>query len=136
MIAWVNNRSVGTKLIANIALIIVGLLVVAGSALSVSRSAALEDRKSKLKAIVEIAGSYANSLQAQVKLGTLRKEQAIAEFEENLNRLRYDGAGYFTLLTDKGVYVVQPNGAGTIGKDGTQLTDAYGFKFVRWSWIS
>jgi methyl-accepting chemotaxis protein len=130
MIAWVNNRSVGTKLIANIALIVIGLLVVAGSALSVSRGAMLDDRRSKLKAVVELAGSYANSLQTEVKLGKLDKEQAIAEFEQHLNRLRYDGAGYFTLLTTKGVYVVQPNGAGTIGKDGTQLTDAYGFKFV------
>ena len=131
MIAWVNNRSVGAKLIANIALIVVGFLVVAGSALSISRNAMIEDRKSKLKAIVELAGSYANSLQSQVMSGKLTKDQAVAQFTENLNHLRYDGSGYFTLLSDKGVYVVQPNGSDVIGKDGTQLTDAYGFKFVQ-----
>ncbi len=131
MMAWVNNRSVGVKLVANIVLIVLGLAVVAGSALSIARNAMIEDRKTKLKAIVEVAGSYANSLQGQVKLGKLTDAQAFAAFKENLNHFRYEGSSYFTLMSDKGVYLVQPNGSDVVGKDGTQLADAYGFKFVQ-----
>ncbi|MEJ1979379.1 MAG: methyl-accepting chemotaxis protein [Acetobacteraceae bacterium] len=130
MIAWANNRSVGAKLVANIVLIVIALLVVAGSSLSISRNAMIEDRKGKLKAIVEVAASYALSLQAEVKAGVLTKDQAIAQYEANLNRLRYEGSSYFALLSDKGVYVVQPNGADIVGKDDTQMMDTRGFKFV------
>ncbi len=80
-----------------------GFVIVAGAALSVSHSTMLEERKGKLKAIVEVVGSYAGSLQADVKAGTLTKDQAIARFSEHLNKFRYDGNNYFTLMTDKGV---------------------------------
>ena len=65
MWAWVNNRSVGAKLGASVALTVLALLMIGAGTLFMAREEMLADRADKVKAIVEMVAKYAVQLEAR-----------------------------------------------------------------------
>ena len=131
MWAWVNNRSVGAKLAANVALVVTTLLLVGAATLLMARDQMLTDRGSKVKTIVEMVTKYADQLEAQVKKGSLTHDQAVARFVDVVNAERFDGDNYLILFTMKGIAVASPNNPAFVGTDRSDSTDPYGVKIVQ-----
>ena len=58
--SWLANRRVGTKLAANLAITVLGLVALTGLSLWIARDQILDDRRAKLQAVLEMVGGYAN----------------------------------------------------------------------------
>ena len=131
MRSWVDNRSVGAKLAANIVLIVLGLMLVTGAALVVSREQMLADRKAEARVAVEVAASSAQSLQDDVEQGRLTRAEALARLVATLTTARFAEHGYLVAYTaDRGLYVVNGGRPGMVGTDGTQAVDGQGRHYV------
>jgi methyl-accepting chemotaxis protein len=105
---WLNNRRVGTKLGANIALMVLGLLAVSAVSLWIAHRQMMSDREAKARIAVEMVASYAAKLNGQVQAGTLSRDAATAKLVEVTNAQRYDGDNYVNIYTDAGIQIAAP----------------------------
>ncbi len=130
MTTWLNDRRVGTKLFASLAVTIVGLVTMTALSLWIVRIEALEDRRNKLQTVVEMVSGYANALEAQVKQGKLTHEQGEARLFEAINTERFEGDNYISAYTDKNIAVVFPPNAAIVGTDRTNTVDSDGVRII------
>ena len=87
------------------------LLVLGGLAAVESYDLMWDARAEKLQAITEQAISIAASLEAQVRKGSLTREQAVQRFRDTIRPMRYDGGEgyYFAYAMDGTVLVLGPS---------------------------
>ena len=130
MIAWLNNRRVGTKLSANAVVAVLGLLILTGVSLWMARDRMLEDRRGKIGAVIDMAVGYANTLEQQVKDGKLSHDAAQARFFEAMNAERFEGGNYIAVYTDKNIAVVAPGSPATVGTDRSNSIDSDGVHII------
>jgi methyl-accepting chemotaxis protein len=130
MIAWLNNRRVGTKLTASLVVTVLGLLTLTFVALWMARDQMLEDRRGKLNAIVDMSVGYANALEAQVKQGKMTHEEGQARFFEAMNAERYEGTNYVSVYNDKNFIVVSPANPAMLNTDRTNSVDSDGVRII------
>jgi methyl-accepting chemotaxis protein len=86
----------------------------------------IEDRIDKLRAVVLTAEGFAQFLEQQVTTHKLTREQALAEFRDELHSVRYGSKDdYFLVQTDDGLVVMHGGDAAREGKP-TTAADAKG----------
>jgi methyl-accepting chemotaxis protein len=96
-----------TKLAMLLGLSTIALIVsiVAGASLMHQRM--IDDRIDKLRAVVQSAIGFAQSLERQVTAGRITREQAMAQFRDDLHTMRFDaGSNYVLAQTPEGLVVM------------------------------
>ena len=97
--------------------------VAAGS--SLMRERMIEDRIAKLRAVVQSSMGFAQSLEKLVAAGRLTREQAQAQFRDDLHTMRFDRINYVLVQTSDGVVVMHGGDPAREGKP-TASKDANG----------
>ncbi|WP_216850884.1 methyl-accepting chemotaxis protein [Acidisphaera sp. L21] len=115
MIGWLNNKRVGTKLSANIAVTALAIVAVGCLSLWVVREQMMDDRRVKIRNAVEMVAGWATTLNKQVAAGTLTNDAARAKLVEVTNALRYDGDNYVNIYTDTGIQIAAPSEPERVG---------------------
>ena len=127
---WLNNRRVGTKLGANIALMVLGLLAVSAISLWIAHRQMMSDREAEARIAVEMVASYAATLNGQVQAGTLSRDAATAKLVEVTNAQRYDGDNYVNIYTDTGIQIAAPIEPERVGTNRFGHSDPNGVPIV------
>ena len=130
MIAWLNNRRVGTKLSVNAVVAVSGLLILTGVSLWMARSQLLEDRRGKISAVIDMAVGYANSLETLVKDGKLSQDEGRARFFQAMNAERFDGGNYVAVYSEQNIALVAPGSPATVGTDRSNSVDSDGVHII------
>ena len=130
MISWIDNRRVGVKLGVNAVLLVLGFLSVVGTALWLTRDQMMEDRRSKLKVVLDVTAGYAAALDERVAAGTLTPTDARAQLIALVHAARYDGPNYVTLYADDGVMLAYPPDLSLEGQNRIGLKDPNGVMIV------
>ena len=98
---------VRTKLTLLMSLSTAALIALSAVAASTAHQRMLDDRVDKLRSLVLTARGFAAALQRQVQAGQLSRDQAIAEFRDQLHLVRYGSeTDYFLVQTDDGMVVM------------------------------
>jgi methyl-accepting chemotaxis protein len=88
--SMINKIKIRTKLLLVLVLTSVSLATAIGAATSILHERMIQDRVAKLRAVVELAYEQARSLDAQVKVGKLPREEAMARFRDNGRTMWFD----------------------------------------------
>ena len=108
------------------ALTMVGLVVLCLAALFQLKDSMMEERKAKIRNLVEYAHTQLAFYDAQVKAGTLSLEQAQTMAKESLRKARYDEKEYFWLNDYHPKSVMHPIKPELQGQDMTDNKDPTG----------
>jgi methyl-accepting chemotaxis protein len=104
-----NRMPIRYKLYAMVALTALALAGAVGLGAELLYSRMLDDRVDEMRAATDIAATYAQSLEDQVKAGKLTRAEAIARFREAGHAMRYDGEGGYVYATGlDGIVVLHP----------------------------
>ncbi len=115
-----------TKLALLLGLSALGLVASIAAGASLMHQRMLDDRVDKLRAVVQSAMGFAQSLEKQVTVGRITREQALAQFRDDLHTMRFDtGTNYILVQTFDGVVVMHGGDPGREGKP-TASKDANG----------
>jgi methyl-accepting chemotaxis protein len=105
-----------TKLALILGLSIVALVIAVGAAASMLRQRMLDDRLEKLRAVVQSTIGFAQSLEKQVVAGRLTRDQALAQFRDDLHVMRFDGTNYVLVQNPDGLVVIHGGDPSREGK--------------------
>ncbi|PHV12306.1 chemotaxis protein [Chitinimonas sp. BJB300] len=120
-----------TKLLSLVLIALVGLLVVALTALGSQRTTLMEDRQQKTRNLIEVAHGIVVSHYELEKSGKLSREEAQARAKTELRSLRYDKTEYFWINDMTPVMVMHPIKPELEGKNLSETKDPAGkFLFV------
>ncbi|WP_033067292.1 methyl-accepting chemotaxis protein [Thalassospira australica] len=123
---------IGRKIAILSVISLIGLIGITSFELSSLRTALLEDRKEKIRAITEFAVSIANDYQAKVTAGELDQQAAIDAYYTVVSSGKYDGEiGYFFALTKDNVMVMHGANAALVDRDMGDIQDPNGAYFIR-----
>src|SRR5579863_3217623 len=115
-----------TKLVLLLGLSTLALVAAIGVAASIMHQRMLDDRVDKLRAVTLSAIGFAESLEAQVTARRMSREQALAEFRDEIHRVRFGAQGDYILLQDaNGIVAMHGGDASREGKP-TASKDAAG----------
>jgi methyl-accepting chemotaxis protein len=131
MASWIDNRSVGVKLAANIVLSIVGLAVVGTVAIAGLNRQMWQDRQTRVRVVVEAASGYADALEASVEQGTLTREAAMSGFLAALQATHFDDNKYFVVFRRDGTYLIHGGNPQVDGTSDIAKVDHSGRRFMR-----
>ena len=123
--------TIGRKLGLQSMLGAVSLAIMLAAALWIVRGSMLEDRLSKVRAIVETEHSLLTSLDKQVTAGTLSKEDALKRMRELNDAVRYDGSEYVFIIDMMGTMVAHGVKPELEGKNMIGFADPSGFKIFQ-----
>jgi methyl-accepting chemotaxis protein len=113
-----------TKLALLMGLSALALVALVGVASSLMHQRMLDDRIDKLRAVVLEARGFAQFLEKKVIAQRITREEALAEFREQLHSVRYGGADdYFLAQTFDGMVVMHGGDAKREGKPTTAKDD-------------
>lgn len=121
---FLNNLSLRYKLLAMVASLFVGILLVQGSALIGLRYELLDARKEKVQEQVETAVSLVNFYYEQRQVLGEQRSQLLAK--QAVGALRYGDDGYMWINDMQHHLVLHPIKPESEGRDMTQVTDADG----------
>lgn len=119
-----NNLSLRYKLLAMVASLFIGILLVQGSALIGLRHELMEARKESVREQVETAASLVEHYYAQSSRLGMEESQRLARLA--LGTLRYGNEGYMWINDMQHRLILHPLKPESEGKDMTQVTDAEG----------
>src|SRR4051794_19166263 len=109
VVRLLNRMPIRYKLYALVGLAALALVGAVGFSGYLLYNRMLEDRVDKMRAATDIAASYAQSLEDQVKAGKLTHAEAIARFREAGHAMRFDGEGGYVYATGQdGIMVLHP----------------------------
>jgi methyl-accepting chemotaxis protein len=108
-----------TKLILILGLLIVALVISIGVAAAMLRQRMFDDRLEKLRAVVQSTMGFAQSLEKQVAAGRLTRDQALAQFRDDLHGMRFDGTNYVLVQNPDGLVVMHGGDPSREGKPTT-----------------
>ena len=95
-----------TKLTLLLGLSTLALAIAIGAGVTQMRQRMIDDRIIELRAVVQSAMGFARSLENQVTAGRLTREQALAQFRDDLHTMRFDGGNYILVQTFDGLVVM------------------------------
>jgi methyl-accepting chemotaxis protein len=102
-----NRLKVSMKLALVLGVSALSLVVALGVAASFQRQHMMEERIALLRAVVETAHGYAESLESQVTAGKLTHDAALDQFRAAIHAMWYDGhRDYLLMYTMDGVSIV------------------------------
>jgi methyl-accepting chemotaxis protein len=120
--------TIGRKLGLQSILGALSLAIMLAAALWIVRGSMLQDRLSKVRAIVETEHSMATALDKQVKAGTLSKEDGLKRLREINDAIRYDGTEYTFIIDMAGAMVAHGVKPELEGKNMIGFADPSGLK--------
>ena len=123
---FLSHCRIRTKLAMLLGLSSTALIVsiVAGASLMHQRM--IDDRIDKLRAVVQSSIGFGQSLEKQVTAGRMTREQAMAQFRDDLHTMRFDGGtNYILAQTPEGLVVMHGGDPAREGKP-TASKDADG----------
>jgi len=123
--------TIGRKLGLQSMLGALSLAIMLAAALWIVRGSMLQDRLSKVRAIVETEQSQMVSLDKQVTAGTLTKEDALKRMRELNDAVRYDGSEYVFIIDMMGTMVAHGVKPELEGKNMIGFADPSGFKIFQ-----
>jgi methyl-accepting chemotaxis protein len=114
------------KLALLLGLSALGLVASIAAGVSLMHQRMLDDRVDKLRAVVQSAMGFAESREKLATAGQITREQALAQFRDDLHTMRFDaGTNYILVQTFDGVVVMHGGDPGREGKP-TASKDANG----------
>ncbi|HEV2676053.1 MAG TPA: cache domain-containing protein [Aliidongia sp.] len=120
--------TIGRKLGLQSILGAVALAIMLAAALWIVRGSMLQDRLSKVRAIVETEHSSLMALDKQVRAGTLSKDDALKRLREINDAIRYDGNEYLFVVDLTGTMVAHGVKPELEGKNMIGFQDPSGLK--------
>ena len=127
----VERMRVSTRLQALVALTLLGLFILCITALLQLRDSMLDDRKDKLRNLVEVAVGIVNQQQKLVAAGKIDEATAKLAARDALRQLRFDKEDYFFGFDTSGMYVVHGTKAEWEGSNKIDLKDSRGTLLIR-----
>jgi methyl-accepting chemotaxis protein len=124
--AGFHGVKVSTRMHLMVGLTMVGLVILCFAALLQIKETMIEDRKAKIRNLVEYAHSQLVFYDEQVKAGAMTLEQAQNLAKESLRKARYDEKEYFWLNDYHPKSVMHPIRPELQGKDMTDNKDPTG----------
>ena len=124
--AGFHGVKVSTRMHLMVGLTMVGLVILCFAALLQIKETMIEDRKAKIRNLVEYAHSQLVFYDEQVKAGAMTLEQAQNLAKESLRKARYDEKEYFWLNDYHPKSVMHPIKPELQGKDMTDNKDPTG----------
>ena len=122
---FLSRLKLRTKLALLLGMSAVALVAAIGAGSTQMRKRMIEDRVGELRAVVQSATGFAQSLEKQVTAGQLTHEQALARFRADLHTMRFDGTNYVLVQTFDGLVVIHGGDPSREGKP-TASKDANG----------
>ena len=122
------NLRVRTRLGLVIATALIGLLVLAGFALTTSRSTVINGHQERIKHLVEVASGLIGNYQKLESEGKLSRVEAQKQVKDALINLRYANGDYFFIYDFDGNGVMVAGNQKIEGQNMLGKTDAAGFK--------
>ncbi|AMO98810.1 methyl-accepting chemotaxis (MCP) signaling domain protein [Collimonas arenae] len=126
-----NKLSLRKKLLAVLAIMWVGLLVLSGWSALNMRDTMLAERKDGLKNLVETASGIVKSYAADVAAGKMDKEQAQEEALKRILAMRYGKSNYVFVVDSRPVVLAHPTLPELVGKSVGERKDTRGKLFFR-----
>ncbi len=108
MLRWLNDVSIRTKLIILVLSVLIPLCLLQFFELMNSRSEMYEDRKQKVKSVVETAFGIISYWGGKSSSGEVSKENAQANVIQQIKKLRYDGKQYFWINDRRPFMIMHP----------------------------
>jgi methyl-accepting chemotaxis protein len=126
-----NFGSLKGRLTLSVICALLGLILLGAFQVVHLRSQLLEDRKTMLRAAIDIALNVTKDLQARESKGELSREQAQTIAKDALRSMRYLGNEYFYVYDSKGIGVMHPVRPEYDGKSHWDRQDKTGAYTVR-----
>ncbi|MFC5476061.1 methyl-accepting chemotaxis protein [Paraherbaspirillum soli] len=121
-----NNLSLKRKLLAALACMWVGLLVLGGWSAMNTRDTMLKERKEAVKNLVETADTLVKSYAADVAANKMKKEDAQREALKRITAMRFGDGNYFFINDSQPVVLEHPIKLELIGKNVAEKKDPNG----------
>ncbi|WP_408144770.1 methyl-accepting chemotaxis protein [Paraburkholderia strydomiana] len=121
-----SRLSLNAKLWAALAVMWVGLLLLAGSAVIESRSTMLAERKATIRSVVETASAIVSDLAAQADRHEITVDEAKKQAMARLKAMRYGKGGYVFILDSHPTVLMHPTLPDLLNKDVSQAKDPDG----------
>ncbi len=115
MTAWLDNRNVGVKLMANVIVTLLGLLIIATVALTGLRAQMWHDRERQVRLVVAMAEAMAYTIDGQVRDGQKTRQAGRTELLALLQGSKYDSNKYFVAYQDDGTVIVHGGDPKVVG---------------------
>ncbi len=128
---FLTRLSINKKVWIPSVLATVGMIVVVAWALLMFREIMMEDRRDKLRNIIETAVGIAESYRKQAEDGTLSRDAAMAAAAKALEAMRYDDGGYLFVLYPSGTIVMHAANPALNGKNLIGTKDPNGVALFR-----
>lgn len=117
---------IGIRLLLLSALGIIGLVVVAASTLDTLKDTMIEDRKDKVREVVEVGLSTVGHYYTRFENGELTEEEAKEAALRTIEDMRYSGKEYLWVNDMQPVMVMHPFAKKLVGKNVSDLKDKNG----------
>jgi methyl-accepting chemotaxis protein len=121
-----SRLSLNAKLWAALAVMWVGLLLLAGSAVLETRSTMLSERKATIRSVVEAASAIVSDLAAQADRHEITVDEAKQQAMARLKAMRYGKGGYVFILDSRPTVLMHPTLPDLLNKDVSQAKDPTG----------
>jgi methyl-accepting chemotaxis protein len=119
-----------TKLALLLGLAVLAVLTSIGIGASTLHRRMIVDRTDKLRVLVEVAHSIAQTLEGDVKAGGLTREQALDRFRALIYGIRYDGDEYLMAYASDGIIIAHGADRAMQGANRNSLVDVDGHAIV------
>jgi methyl-accepting chemotaxis protein len=126
-----NRLSLKKKLLAVLAFMWIGMLLLGGWSAWNTRDTMLQERQTGLKNLVETAEGIVKSYAADVTAGKLEKDAAQAEALKRILAMRYDKANYVFVADSRPVVLAHPVLPNLVGTNVNERKDNNGKFFFR-----
>lgn len=124
--ALFNRMNISTRMLIIMLLSAIGFIALSTMALVEIKTTMMEDRKTKIRNLVEYAHTQLGFYDTQVKTGKLTLEQAQSLAKDALRAARYDGKEYFWINDFHPTTLMHPIKPELEGKDQTGNKDVNG----------
>jgi len=132
MFDWLRNKSVRTRLMVLVGIVVLGVTAVAGGSLFNLRETMVADQKDKIRDLVDSAHGVVAHYYQEFRDGKVSEAEAKRLARETLRPLRFDGdSGYFFIINTDYRQELMPPKKELEGVDRRDMKDAHGRFFVR-----
>jgi methyl-accepting chemotaxis protein len=131
MMTWIDNRSVGEKLVAKFIITLLGLTLMATVGLVGLKAQLWADREKQVRIAVGVAEGVAHAIDAQVCAGELTRQAGRERLLGILQAARYDTDKYFAVVLDDGTIIVHGGNPVSVGTNDYDKQDIPGHFYMR-----
>lgn len=128
----IKNLKMRAKFGILLALMVLSLTVISILGSSTIYNVMLDDRKDKIKAVIDSSITIANGFQKKINDGILTKEEAIQQYYDVTTTIKFDGeAGYLFSYDNAGIAQMHAAAPNLVGKDLSQVKDPNGLLVIK-----